>query len=64
LIAHLALCGEHELDYDGDGNMCDPDFDNNGNGAVNINDLNRLKSYLGTPPGPSALYPNCPPTCP
>jgi hypothetical protein len=31
--------------------------DLDGNGAVNINDLNRLKIFLGRAPGPSGLAP-------
>jgi hypothetical protein len=34
-----------------------PLYDLDGNGAVNINDLNRLKSYMGKAPGPSGLHP-------
>lgn len=39
-----------QLDSDGDGygNICDPDFNNDG--AVNINDYNRLKARLGITP--------------
>ena len=47
---------------DGYGNICDPGLDNSG--TVDINDLNRLKSFLGKPPGPSGLHPNCSLTCP
>ena len=38
--------------------------DLNGSGTVTTADLAILRAALGTAPGPSALHPNCPPTCP
>jgi hypothetical protein len=42
----------------------DPDADLNGDGVVNFADLAKFRTLFGNPPGPSALHPNCPPTCP
>ena len=39
---------QRDTDGDGFGNMCDPDFDNNG--IVNINDLLRLKNGINVAP--------------
>jgi hypothetical protein len=39
---------QRDTDGDGYGNMCDPDFDNNG--VVNINDMNRLRNAINVLP--------------
>ncbi len=38
--------------------------DLNGSGRVTVTDYTFLRNMLNLPPGPSALHPNCPPTCP
>jgi Thrombospondin type 3 repeat len=51
----IANANQRDTNADGFGNICDPDFHNDG--IVDINDYNWLKSFLNKAPGPSGLRP-------
>ena len=46
---------QRDTDLDGFGNLCDPDFNNDG--GVNFVDLGIFKSLFGQTPGPSGFAP-------